>query len=220
MWQPGDADCGISPSPMDGRILPRIDHVPWQYPLTDITGAALDTTDVQIEAERRSWYAAKMSTGPRLTPVHHILGPSDPAWRAPVMTWRDMEQRDTWRARLWEPDRLKLLMETVEGIYRIDWARLPEDKILAPIATQHRRAETAGKATEPALRLKLQRAKTDLEVIREIALAVIDGDMASASKAHARLAANDTTYQREAAQLLGIGVGTDGPKARKARARG
>ena len=210
MWQPGDSDCGISPAPADGRILPRIDHVAWQHPLTDITGAALDDTDIQIEHERRSWYAARMSCAPRLTPVQHILGPSEPAWRG-AMTWRDIEQRDAWRARLWEPERLKVLLDTIEGIYRIDWGRLPEDKILAPIATQHRRAERGGLATEPGLRLKVQRARADLDTIRRIALAVVEGQMEEASQAHAQLAANADSYDRESAALRGIGVGTEVP---------
>lgn len=216
-WQPGDADCGIAPSERDGRILPRIDHVRWGYPLTDITGRRLQVKDTEIEAARRTWYALQMNAAPRLTAVQHIIGKSRTEWHG-RMVYNDVVSRDEWRATLWEPENLKALMLSYRGIYSIDWQRLPEDKILAPLSGLHRKAERAGVATEPMLRLKLQRAKADLDVIKAIAVAVEAGDMVKATQAHSRLSANAETYNAEAAKLEGIGVGL-GAFQRKARGK-
>lgn len=200
MWQPGDADSGITVRASDGRILPRIDHVPFALPLVDITGASLEMSEVQKEILRRNWYAAQLRSGPRLTPVHQILGPSKSEWRG-RQEWRQAEECDEWRASFWKPENLQKLMQTTEGLYSIDWSRLPEDKILVPLKTQLLKAEKKGAATLPLFELKMSRARADLEAIRDIAMAVQKDDMPAAQEAYKLFEQNASVYTAGEKQL-------------------
>lgn len=200
MWTPGDPDMGIQPRRSDGRILPRIDHVPCVMPLTDLAGGVLEQSESAREIYRRGWYAGQMRAAPRLTPVHHILGASAQEWSG-ALSAADAEKRDEWRAKLWEPESLRLLTETHGHLYTLDWERLPIEKILLPLTGRLRKASKEHDGNAPILEVCVKRARADLAVITKIARAVKKGDAKTAAKEHAALAENHKVFQKQLAEL-------------------
>lgn len=203
MWTPGNADSGITVRPSDGKVLPTIKHVRIPLPTTDAMGKDLQQNEGELELLRRRSYAEMMRMGKRLTPVHHILGNSELEWQGRISS-TVAEARDAWRAKLWVPGNLKDLIDSTANIFTIDWQRLPEDKILEPLAAPLRRAERGRMGTAPALRVKIARAKGDLKVIKAIAAFIQAGDMVKAEKAYAGFAKVEKKYQEEIAKHQGI----------------
>lgn len=215
MWQPGDADMGLTARGSDGAILPRVDHVRYVEPLTGLGKEVLRVKEHDRDLARRRWYAMQLRTAPRLTPIHHVIGQSDMRWwghRQPL-TYADIENREAWLVMLWEPQHMEALIRTYQGIYEIGWGNPPDTAILAPIAKPLKRAVEAKSGDVPMLRLKLERARADLRVISEIGVAVAAAvklatdspsyakHMERAAKAHEGLKANAETYNTKAAEL-------------------
>lgn len=189
MWPAGAKDFGFAASGIDGRVLPRLEPHVLPLALTDVTGVQLeDATPDNFESRRRNWYAELMRSPMRWTPVHHIIGHSDTDWHG-TNNPRQQEQRDAWASLFWEPESLRSLMATYEGIYELDWSKIPDERIIHPVVWQLRRAEHRNPNGNhaKAWAVKVTRARTDLKFIRLIVDAVIRRDMADAKQHHVRL---------------------------------
>lgn len=181
MWSPGNNNVGVEIGP-DGQLLPAIKHMECRIPLTDILGGDLQMSDAEKEAIRRSWYARQMRAAPRLTPVHHIIGESEPQWRGRMRSIHRAD-RDAWRSMLWEPENLAQLQTTYYGLYDIDWGKLPDDTILAPLERRLQRMSRAEMATAELEALRLRRSRAELAVLKRVGVLVQAGK--DAAQAHA-----------------------------------
>jgi hypothetical protein len=175
-WQPGDPDAGIEVT-SQGRVLPRIDHIAYDLPTTGIQGEGLGMSDQDLERARRDWYARLFRTGPRLTPVHHILGPSAKEWRG-VLHSVHVAARDDWRAKLWTVESLQKLQATHEGLYLLDWQILPMDRILSRVRRRLEKARKEGAHDVKELQACFERARRELEAIKLMAAGDVGGESA------------------------------------------
>ena len=201
LWKPGNRNQGITVDGDTGRILPQVVHVPIIIPTRSVLGGDYNLSQPQIEVIRRNQFATWITSSARLTPVHHIIGHSEQDWHG-RMSPEFKDDRDEWLGMLWEPEHLRALMKTYEGIYKIPWNRLPTQHILAPIGRKVTKEERDGVKTAPLQRLKLRRARTELEIIKAVAGLVIRGEMDEAAEQHKRFEATKVAYEKEAGPLI------------------
>ena len=198
-WAPGNRNSGIE-FDANGRALPSIIHDTLEIALTDVTGADLGLSPHQLEAQRRNWYAHQVATGPVLTPIHHIIGSADEAWRGRISPGA-IADRDEWRSMLWEPEQFAKLMKSHAHLYTINWAAVPLAHVVEPLELRLKRLRKSEMAEAGLASLRLRRARADVQAIKAIGASLAIGDMDKANLAYSQLAKNDAHYKSKASEL-------------------